>query len=136
MIKPLTLCSVFLFLVATSFAQKKKHKQSHYEPGMTHQEVLQEEPGRSELLIAEMNKSRGKLEVYRYNLVGKMEAKQDPIYLYYMNDTLIRKSEPEDVMEGADLAIDEYYAPLYAPKEAKRKKKHRERKEGWKRTRD
>lgn len=136
MIKPLTFTTVLLLAVVTAFAQKKKQRQYHYQPGMTHQEVLQEEPGRSELLIAEMNKSQGKLEVYRYSLVGKMEAKQDPIYLYYMNDTLIRKSGPEDVMKGADLAIEEYYVPLYAPKQGKRQKKHKERKEGWKTTRD
>lgn len=144
MIKSLSLCFVFLFVVASSFAQRKKQKQFHYEPGMTHQEVLQEEQGRSELLIAEINKSRGKMEVYRYSLVGKMEAKQDPYYLYYMNDTLIRKSGPEDIEKGADLAIADYYAPLYAPREVKRgnekkqqkEKKPRAHKAGWKTTRD
>ncbi|MBS1644903.1 MAG: hypothetical protein JST36_07695 [Bacteroidetes bacterium] len=131
MLKLLSFCSFLLLFAGAAFAQKKskKPKLIHYQLGMTHQEVLQEEPGRSEVLLAEMKKPQGKLEVYRYNLVGKPEAKQDPYYLYYMNDTLIRKSEPEDMISGAEIAIKEYYVPLYTPKDAPKTDQKIERKE-------
>lgn len=131
MMKLITFCSCLLLLAGSAFAQKKskKPKLIHYQLGMTHQEVLQEEPGRNEVLLAEMKKPQGKLEVYSYNLIAKPEAKQDPYYLYYMNDTLIRKSEPEDMLAGAELAIKEYYVPLYAPNDAAKPEEHIERKE-------
>ncbi len=69
--------------------------------GSTREEILPQTADRSELMIAEFNKPQGRLVVYQYSRFGKAAYKSGKYYLYFMNDTLIRKSGEEDLREGA-----------------------------------
>ncbi len=89
-------------------AKPKKPEAFRY--GSTRAEIQPQTADRSELLIAEFNKPQGHMAVYQYSRFGKAAYKSGKYYLYFMNDTLIRKSGEEDLREGARDAVDEYYS--------------------------
>ena len=102
---------------SSCFAQKgsskKRTKAPDYDYGDTHEQVLSIIKDRNEVKVAEFNVPEGHLETYLYERFGRAKFKGDGFYLYYINDTLIRKSKPEDLEKGAKLAIKNwYYTPL------------------------
>lgn len=88
--------------------EPKPRKRSPFEYGTPRPDVLDAIKDRGELVVAEFNYPEGHLVAYQYTRYGK-PASKDAYYLYFMNDTLIRKSEPEPLEEGAKRAIKEYY---------------------------
>ncbi len=92
---------------ATAVAARKKTIPFRY--GSPRDEILAQITDRSELMIAEFNYPQGHLVTYQYARFGKAGYKTSRYYLYFMNDTLIRKSGEEDVVQGARKAIAEYY---------------------------
>lgn len=89
-------------------AKPKKPEPFRY--GSTRAEILPQTTDRNELLIAEFNKPQGHMAVYQYSRFGKAAYKSGKYYLYFMNDTLIRKSGEENVRTGAREAVEEYYS--------------------------
>ena len=85
-----------------------KPKQARLVHGMTHQEVLDAVTDRSEVMVAEFNKPQGHLVTYVYTRYGKAGLKAPKYYLYFLNDTLIRKSTPEPLRKGAREALREH----------------------------
>lgn len=90
-------------------AKKTKARKATLEYGMTHDEVLALFKDRAEIIVGEFNLPRGHLVAYQYNLFGKAAFSKPRYYLYFMNDTLIRKSAPEDLRKGSKRAVREYY---------------------------
>jgi hypothetical protein len=88
---------------------KPVKKPKPFDYGQTREQVLANVTDRSELMVAEFNLPRGHLVTYQYTRYGKAGMKAPKYYLYFMNDTLIRKSEPEDPRKGSKRAIREYY---------------------------
>ena len=87
----------------------KTRKPAQFEYGRTRQEVLATITGRSEMMVAEAVYPQGKLVAYQYARYGKSMDEGTRYYLYFMNDTLIRKSNPEDLRDGIRTAVREYY---------------------------
>ena len=100
-----------LLLLSACFLQKsaKKSKPDSFRYGTDREAVLKSITDRSELIVAEFNFPEGHLVTYQYTLYGREGLKAPKYYLYFMNDTLIRKSEPEDLKQGARTAVREYY---------------------------
>lgn len=93
-------------------APKKKartRKPSPFQYGTPREEVLTAIKDRNELLIAEFSYPQGRLVAYQYKRYGKAGYQVAPYYLYFMNDTLIRKSSAEPGEREAKAAIKEYY---------------------------
>ena len=88
---------------------QRVRKPTAFQYGRTREEVLADIKDRSEIIVGEFNLPRGHLAVYQYNRYGRSPHKEPGYYLYFMNDTLIRKSVPEDLMEGSELAVRQYY---------------------------
>jgi hypothetical protein len=61
-------------------------------------------------MIAEFDYPQGHLVAYQYSRITRSDADNGRFYLYFMNDTLIRKSPPEELKAGAKIAVKEYYA--------------------------
>jgi hypothetical protein len=101
-----------LILLAACFTQKgAKKSQAAWRYGMSRDAVLNRIKDRSELMVGEFNLPEGHLVAYQYSRFGRAGLKEPKYYLYFMNDTLIRKSEPEDLRRGARIAVREYYYP-------------------------
>jgi hypothetical protein len=114
-----------LLLLSACFAQKgtRKSGQPGIRYGMSRDSVLTRIKDRSEILVAEFNLPEGHLTAYQYSRFGRAGLKEPKYYLYFMNDTLIRKSEPEDLRRGARIAVREYYYPEpEAPSKKSRRK--------------
>lgn len=105
----LLLSACFMHKGTKKTASKAKPKQARLEYGMTREEVLELVKDRTEIMVAEFDFPRGHMVAYQYHLFGKAAFSKPRYYLYFMNDTLIRKSEPEDLRKGAKRAIREYY---------------------------
>jgi hypothetical protein len=119
MVRYLVAFSSVLFLSACIFHKKdaktNKVKQTKLTYGMTHEEALAAITDRSEIVVGEFNYAQGHLVAYQYTRYGKAGLKEPKFYLYFLNDTLFRKSAPEDLKKGARLALRdrrEYYADL------------------------
>jgi hypothetical protein len=92
---------------------KKKPKAPDYDYGDTHEQVRGIITDRNEVMIAEFNMPEGHMVTYRYDRFGKAKQKGDAFFLYFINDTLIRKSRPEDLEKGSKLAVKNwYYTPM------------------------
>jgi hypothetical protein len=107
MYKYLALSGLLLF--AACGLAKKSTGSGNFRYGQTHEQVLKSFEGRTELMIAEFNRPRGHLVAYQYSKIGRSASQEGQFYMYFMNDTLIRKSAPEDVQAGAEIAEREYY---------------------------
>jgi hypothetical protein len=117
MFRNITLVVLIVLGASSCFMQKssakKKPKAPDYEYGDTHEQVRSIIKDRNEVMIAEFNMPEGHVVTYLYERFGKAKAKGDGFYLYFINDTLIRKSRPEDLEKGAKLAVKNwYYTPL------------------------
>lgn len=118
MFRNITLVLLVVLGASSCFLQKssakKKPKGPDYDYGDTHERVRSIITDRNEVLVAEFNFPEGHMETYRYDRFGlKKHQKNDAFYLYYINDTLIRKSRIEDLEQGAKLAVKNwYYTPL------------------------
>jgi hypothetical protein len=72
---------------------------------MTHDEVREAVTDRSEVIVGEFNFPQGHMEAYQYARYGKAGLKAPKYYLYFLNDTLIRKSDPESLKKGSKQAL-------------------------------
>lgn len=122
-LSPMLRCLLFLsclFLFTSCFSQKSGTKKKSSRParlayGMTHTEVLEAVTDRSELLVGEATLPEGKMEAYQYARYGRAGVTASKFFLYFLNDTLFRRSEPEDVSQGFKLALKDrqaYYDQL------------------------
>jgi hypothetical protein len=98
---------------------RKKPEKPRIEYGMTHDEVLGQITDRSELVVGEFNYPEGRLVAYQYTRYGKAALKVPKYYLYFLNDTLVRKSDPEPLRKGSKLALRDHREWL-ADQEAER----------------
>lgn len=88
---------------------KKKEKKATIEYGMRHEEVLSLVTDRSERMVAEFNYPEGHMVAYQYARYGRASMKQAPYYMYFLNDTLVRKApSDEDLLKGSKLALAEH----------------------------
>lgn len=99
-----------LLMLSACFAQKKakKSEQARIEYGMTHDEVLTQIKDRSELMVGEFDYPEGHMVAYQYTRYGKAGLKAPKYYLYFLNDTLVRKSDPEPLRKGSKLALQDH----------------------------
>jgi hypothetical protein len=107
MFKYLALSGLLLF--SACFSSKKSTKTSNFQYGQTRDEVLKNIHGRTELMVAEFEYPQGHLVAYQYSRIGRTASQDGQYYLYFMNDTLIRRSDPEDLEAGAKIGVKEYY---------------------------
>lgn len=114
-----------LLLLGACFTQKGTKKSGHsaIRYGMSRDSVLASIKDRSEIMVGEFNYPEGHLVAYQYSRFGKAGLKEPKYYLYFMNDTLIRKSEPEDLRRGARIAVRQYYYPEPVAPSKKHKRK-------------
>lgn len=101
---------ICFFMLHACSAQRRaeKSKQSQLEYGMTHAEALAAITDRSEVLIGEFNFPEGHMEAYQYTRYGAASLKVPKYYLYFLNDTLVRKSPEEDLRAGSRLALKDH----------------------------
>ncbi|MBS1616309.1 MAG: hypothetical protein JST06_09365 [Bacteroidetes bacterium] len=111
----LLLC-LFLFnsCAAQNHAERKLQSALHY--GMTHAQALAVIPNRSEMILGEFNFPEGHMQAFQYTRFGNDAFKVPRYYLYFLNDTLVRKSPEENLREGSKLALQEH-ASLLANRE-------------------
>jgi hypothetical protein len=101
-------CLIFLsscIFHKKSTDNKEKPRPAKLEYGMTHDEVREAVTDRGEVLVGEFNFPQGHMEAYQYARYGKAGLKAPKYYLYYLNDTLVRKSEPENLKKGSKQAL-------------------------------
>jgi len=100
-----------LLLLSACFLQKgaRKSKPDTFRYGTSRDAVVNSITDRNEIMVAEFRVPEGHLVAYQYSLFGREGLKAPRYYLYFMNDTLIRKSEPEELVQGARTAVREYY---------------------------
>ncbi len=109
-------CSLLLGLLlfnacaAQNHAERKRQAALHY--GMTHAQALAVIPNRSEIIIGEFSFPEGHMQAFQYTRYGNDAFKVPKYYLYFLNDTLVRKSPEEDLREGAKLALQDHAAML------------------------
>src|SRR6188472_3129047 len=107
MLKYLALSGLLLF--SACFSSKKSTKTSNFQYGQTRDEVLKNIHGRTELMVAEFEYPQGHVVAYQYSRIGRTASQEGQYYLYFLNDTLIRRSDPEELEAGAKLAVKEHY---------------------------
>lgn len=86
-------------------ARKEKPRAVKLDYGMTHDEVREAVTDRSEVIVGEFNFPQGHMEAYQYARYGKAGLKAPKYYLYFLNDTLVRKSDPESLKKGSKQAL-------------------------------
>jgi hypothetical protein len=101
---------ICFFMLHACSAQKRaeKSKQAALEYGMTHAEALAAITDRSEVLVGEFTFPEGQMQAYQYARYGAASLKVPKFYLYFLNDTLVRKSPEEDLRAGAKLALKDH----------------------------
>ncbi len=89
-------------------SRSERKKAASLQTGITHAQALAAITDRHEILLAEFNFPEGKMKTYQYTRYGAAAFKVPKYYLYFLNDTLVRKSSEEDLNEGARLALEEH----------------------------
>jgi hypothetical protein len=111
MIRSLIIISSCILLLSSCIFHKKgtdrkeKPRPVKLEYGMTHDEVREAVTDRTEVIVGEFNFPQGHMEAYQYARYGKAGLKAPKYYLYFLNDTLVRKSDPESLKKGSKQAL-------------------------------